>query len=96
MPPRLVRVPPQVRETIRSLHPALKRDVRAALDLVLADPQAGKPLRGALEGLRSYRMGSFRLIYRDAGDCLEIVALGPRSRIYQETEALEARERGRD
>jgi mRNA-degrading endonuclease RelE of RelBE toxin-antitoxin system len=93
MPPRLVRVPDALLAVLRSLHPALKADVRAALDAVLANPEAGKALRGELEGLFSYRIGRLRLIYRDAGDHLEVVALGPRPRIYEETEKLVAREK---
>ena len=62
----------------------LKRKVRAALQALLENPRAGKALRNELRGLRSYRVGRFRIIYRIGGD-LELVAFGPRDSIYLET-----------
>lgn len=39
-----------------------------------------------LSGLRSFKVGSFRIIYRMKGsEHLELVAIGPRERIYEET-----------
>ena len=62
----------------------LKRKVRAALEALLEDPYAGEALRNELRGLRSYRVGRFRIIYR-IGEDLELVAFGPRDSIYLET-----------
>ena len=83
-PPRRVRVPHEVAALVRSLHPELKRKVRAALQAILDDPYAGKALCNELRGLRSYRVGRFRVIYRLRRD-VELVALGPRDSIYVET-----------
>ena len=81
-----VRVPREVVELIRGLHPQLKRKVRTLLLSVLKDPRSGRPLRGELKGLWSVRVSRFRLIYRIGRNRrIEIVALGPRERIYQET-----------
>jgi mRNA interferase RelE/StbE len=42
-----------------------------------------------LSGLRSFRISSFRIIYRiKEPDQIELVAIGPRERIYQETSGL--------
>ena len=82
-PPRL-RIPHEVAALIRGLHPVLKRKVRAALQTLLRDPCGGKALRNELQGLRSYRVGRFRIIYRLARD-VELVAFGPRDSIYVET-----------
>ena len=82
---RRLRVPGEVASLIRGLHPDLKRKVRSALDDILADPSVGKALRDELAGLRSCRVGRFRIIYRVAGRVLEIVAVGPRATIYEET-----------
>ncbi len=84
MPERRLRVPGEV-ALIQGLHPDLKRKLRAALDAIIADPSVGKALRDELSGLRSYRIGRFRLVYRVAGSIIEIVAVGPRARIYEET-----------
>jgi len=71
---------------VRGLHPGLRRKVRAALDLIRTDPAAGKALRDALAGLGSLRVGRFRIVYRVApGRVIELVTIGPRRTIYQET-----------
>lgn len=85
MPERRLRVPGDVASLIQGLHPDLKRKLRAALDAIMADPSIGKALRDELAGLRSYRIGRFRLVYRVAGSIIEIVAVGPRASIYEET-----------
>ena len=54
---RRLRIPPEVAALIQSLHPVLKRKVRAAIDAVLDDPEAGKALRDELEGLIQQRYG---------------------------------------
>ena len=39
-----------------------------------------------LSGLRSFRVSSFRIIYRmKEAEQIELVAIGPRERIYEET-----------
>jgi mRNA-degrading endonuclease RelE of RelBE toxin-antitoxin system len=70
---------------IRSLHPDLKQNVRSALSDIVNDPAIGKSLRDELAGLRSCRVGRFRIVYRVVGTAIEIVAVGPRRTIYQET-----------
>jgi mRNA interferase RelE/StbE len=78
-------VPDHVSELIREMHPYLKKRVRAALKMVLSDPSSGKSLKKELAGLQSYRVGSFRIIYRLSGRVIELVAIGPRRQIYDET-----------
>jgi mRNA interferase RelE/StbE len=89
-----LRVPPDLANLIRSLHPKLKRKLRAALEQIATEPRLGKPLKDELEGLWSLRLGRFRIIYRlgEARD-IDLVAFGPRERIYEETYRLVARER---
>ena len=69
----------------RHLHPGLKRKVRVALGEILREPTAGKALKEELAGLRSLRVGKLRIIYRLAPRHVEIVAVGPRRRIYADT-----------
>lgn len=93
-PPYRLRVPAHIEELIRGLHPVLKRKVRAALDELRTDPSAGKKLRDELAGLHSYRLGRFRIVYRLAPRRLiELIAIGPRRSIYEETLRLLRRER---
>lgn len=70
---------------LRGLHPELKRRIRAGLDRLLEDPGVGKALRGELAGLRSLRVGRIRIVYRDTASAIDVVAVGPRDRIYEET-----------
>lgn len=64
----------------------MKRKVRAALDRLALDAEAGKALQGDLKGLRSLGVARFRVIYRPRSpQVIEIVSIGPRDRIYEET-----------
>jgi mRNA interferase RelE/StbE len=82
---RRLRIPNEVARLIGGLHPELKRRVRSALGEIVDDPAVGKPLREELAGLHSFRVGRFRIIYRITEAAIEVVAVGPRSSIYQET-----------
>ena len=85
MPAPTLKVPDQLRDLIRQLHPDLKRKVRAALSDILEDPACGKPLERELEGYWSLQVGRSRIIYRSAeGGRVEIVAIGPRKNIYED------------
>jgi len=78
--------PKEVQELIRTMHPSLKKKVKASLKIILSEPYSGKALMEELSGLRSFRIGSFRIIYRvKEPDRIELVTIGPRERIYQET-----------
>ena len=80
-----IRVPHRVRELVREMHPHLKRKIKASMRIVLSNPNEGKVLKGELAGLRSFRVGRLRIIYRVERNVVEIVAIGPRERIYEET-----------
>ena len=84
-----VRVPAGLGEVIRRLHPDLKRKIRAGLDAVRDEPALGKELRDDLHGLRSLRVGRFRIIYR-MGErrVIELVTIGPRRTVYEEAVRL--------
>jgi len=55
------------------------------LRIILSSPENGKALRDELMGLRSFRVSRFRIIYKISGRTIELVAVGPREQIYQET-----------
>jgi len=79
-------VPRDVRELIRKMHPSLKKKVKASLKIILSEPSSGKALMDELSRLRSFRISSFRIIYRvKEPRQIELVAIGPRERIYEET-----------
>ncbi len=81
-----LRVPDEIAELIRAMHPDLKKKIRASLQTILSDPYSGKALKDELEGLRSFRVSTFRIVYRiSSKKQIEIIAIGPRERIYEET-----------
>ena len=75
------------------MHPDLKRKTKASLKTILADPSSGKALKDELAGLRSFQVGTFRVVYRGMRNVIEIVAIGPRERIYEETYRLLKKEK---
>jgi mRNA interferase RelE/StbE len=78
--------PKDLQELISTIHPSLEKKVKASLKIILSEPYSGKALMEKLSGLRSFRISSFRVIYRiKEPEQIELVAIGPRERIYQET-----------
>jgi len=88
-----LRIPDDVVALIRTLHPDLKRKVKASLQTILSDPGTGKSLRTDLAGLRSFRVGRFRIIYRITKREIHLVAIGPRTRIYEDTYRIISRQK---
>lgn len=91
-PPRL-RMPAELVHAVRSMHPEIKKKVRLGLATIQSDPSIGKALKDDLAGLRSFRVGRIRIIYRVVEQEIQIVAVGPRSTIYEETLRLIKREK---
>jgi mRNA-degrading endonuclease RelE of RelBE toxin-antitoxin system len=80
-----LRMPEDLANLIRGLHPSLKKKVSASLEAILSNPTSGKALKDDLAGLRSFRIGRLRIIYRISRIGIQVIAIGPRSRIYQDT-----------
>ena len=93
-----LKVPDHVARLVRGLHPVLKARVKKSLGIILDDPTVGKALRDELQGLRSFRVGRFRIVYRLAKSekRIDIVAVGPRKKIYLETYRLVKKEERSD
>ena len=79
-------IPPHVAKVIRSLHPDLKRSVKAAVRAIAADPERGESLLRELDGLWKYRVRRFRIVY--AVDrktrVIRLMAVGHRRHVYEE------------
>jgi mRNA interferase RelE/StbE len=58
--------------------------VEDALGLLAREPATGYPLRGRLRGLRSLRVGSYRVVYllSENGSIVRVVAIRHRSVAY--------------
>ncbi|MDL1980356.1 MAG: type II toxin-antitoxin system RelE/ParE family toxin [Deltaproteobacteria bacterium] len=82
-----LRVPDDIVQLVRGMHPRLKKKVKASLQAILSEPHSGKALRDELVGLRSFRVSRFRIVYKISSNKkeIEIIAIGPRDRIYEET-----------
>ena len=82
---RHLKIPSELLAFLRTLHPDVKRKIRAGLKEIALNPSSGKILKEELEGLRSYRIGGYRIVYRETSPFLEIIAIGERERIYADT-----------
>lgn len=65
--------------------PEIFRRIFHALDYLEKNPHLGKALKGELKGLYSYRVGSYRVIYRIYREKLLIIVIdiGHRREIYR-------------
>jgi mRNA interferase RelE/StbE len=63
--------------------------IEDALALLEREPLRGHPLRGKLRGLRSLRVGSFRILYQvtESGKTVRVAAIRHRSIAYGVTRA---------
>lgn len=88
-----IRVTDNVVALIRGMHPELKKKMRSAFEILTVEPCSGKALKDELEGLMSFRVSRFRIIYRIFKKRqIEVVAIGPRKSIYKETLKMIRRE----
>ncbi|MCP4409585.1 MAG: type II toxin-antitoxin system RelE/ParE family toxin [Gammaproteobacteria bacterium] len=71
---------------IRKLHPQVKQEIRKAIRTLLDTPLSGHSLQQELSGYRSYRVRSYRIIYRlnDEERTIDVVFVGPRRNVYEE------------
>ena len=78
-------IPPHVAEVIRSLHPDLKRSIKAAVRGIATDPECGEPLMRELDGLWKYRVRRFRIVYAidRKARAIRLIAVGHRQSIYE-------------
>ena len=76
---------PSAARAIRKLDPAVRKRIRDTLQILSEDPERGKQLRLGLTGLRSWRTGRYRIIYRLIESRIEIlvVAIGHRRDVYR-------------
>jgi mRNA interferase RelE/StbE len=74
----------RARVDLLALEAALADAIVDALGLLERDPEAGHALRGRLRGLRSLRVGSYRVVYQviDSGKTVRVAAIRHRSAAY--------------
>jgi mRNA-degrading endonuclease RelE of RelBE toxin-antitoxin system len=63
--------------------PTHKEHLKSAMREVSRNPLLGKKLKGELAALRSFRIGSFRLVYRFTKELIEVVYIDHRKDVYR-------------
>ena len=87
----------EIANLVRGIHPHLKKKIRSALTIIAKNPAIGKSLRDELTGLMSYRISTLRIIYQvSSRQFIELIAIGPRRTIYEDTYRLIKKERKRE
>ena len=66
---------------IRKLDPEIRRRVLAAVTKLAQEPERGKPLQMTLKGLRSWRTGDYRIVYRVVENKVEILVVAVSVRV---------------
>jgi len=77
----------KVRSDMLKLGGSEKVRIKRAVDtkLILNPTLYGKPLQYSLVGLRSFRVGEYRVIFRLEESIIFIVFIGHRKNVYQST-----------
>lgn len=80
-----VRLTASAARTIRDLPPPLDRATMNALTTLETDAEAGHRLRDRLNGLRSLRIGGYRILYviEEDGALVRVLAVRHRSTAYK-------------
>ncbi len=75
----------RAQKDVAQLSDHLKMRISVALDKITENPLLGKPLKGELQGLHSYRVGQHRIIYQiHAREVMVIVLeIGHRREVYR-------------
>ncbi|MBI4422996.1 MAG: type II toxin-antitoxin system RelE/ParE family toxin [Elusimicrobia bacterium] len=76
---------PRAAKDYRRLPAPIQERVARALERLLGEPLAGKPLQGPFAGLRSLRVGEYRVAYRAEASSrtLLVHAIGHRRDVYR-------------
>ncbi len=90
MKARRARYTPEAAERIRKLHPLIKKEVREGIRSLLDNPLMGYALHDELSGYWSFRIRTYRVIFRPNDDesTVDVVYVGPRRSVYEELRAL--------
>jgi len=87
---RRARYTPEAAERIRKLHPLIKKEVREGIRSLLDNPLMGYALHDELSGYWSFRIRTYRVIFRPNDDesTVDVVYVGPRRSVYEELRTL--------
>jgi mRNA interferase RelE/StbE len=80
---RGVRLSRTAEKALEGLEQRVLDRLKASLRELAGDPLLGKKLKGDFEGLRSYRLGTYRIVYRFTRELVEIIAIDHRKDVYR-------------
>ncbi len=78
-----VKLSNQASKAVDKADPPLRQTIQRAIQEIAVNPLIGIPLQGLLKGLRRYRVGSYRIVYRFTEEVLEIVSINYRKDAYR-------------
>ncbi len=81
--PKSVRLSNRAVKALESIDVRFKERLKEAIRELSRNPLLVKKLKGELAGLRSYRVGSFRIVYRFSKELLEVVYIDDRKDVYR-------------
>ena len=76
-------ISPKLLKKLEKLDKATKERIANVISEILENPDKFKPLRYELKGLRSARVGKWRVIYRVEGEEVIILSIGHRKNVYE-------------
>lgn len=80
---RGVKLSRRVEKALEIVEARFKEQFKSAIRELSGNPVLGKKLKGEFEGLRSYRLGPFRIVYRFTKELVEVVYLDHRKDVYR-------------
>ncbi len=80
---RGVKLSHRAEKALHAIEERFQEHVKEALREIAVNPPLGKKLKGEFEGLRSYRVGSFRILYKITAELIEVVYVDHRKDVYR-------------
>ncbi|MDI6735157.1 MAG: type II toxin-antitoxin system RelE/ParE family toxin [bacterium] len=70
------------KKQLKNLDKKKEDRLKEAIKFIAQNPSKGKKLKGELKGVRSYRVGKYRIIYRITEEEIDIVSIVHRKDAY--------------
>jgi len=74
---------PSFLRRIRRLNKEAQARIIREIKVLSTNPYVGKPLRGEWKGIRSLKIGDYRVLYQIKGNKVFLLVVGHRKRIYK-------------
>jgi mRNA-degrading endonuclease RelE of RelBE toxin-antitoxin system len=81
--PKSVKLSNRSEKVLGAIDARFKDRLKEAIRELSENPLLGKKLKGEFEGLRSHRVGPFRIVYRFTREILEVVHIDDRKDVYR-------------